>query len=166
MATRTRTPRGGQFERDTASARTDAEAAELRAMGKSYRQIAAAMNCSVSNAYLRVSRAIAAVPVEAVTELRATECARIDAVIARLWQIADADHPLISHGKQFHDVSDTGPVIAALNGILKAGAEKRKLLGLDAPTRSTVTVVTQDAVDAELAALERELAGNDPVSRT
>jgi hypothetical protein len=137
---------------------TDAEAARLRAEGLTYPQIAERMGCAWSTAYARVARALAAVPVEAVGELRAIECQRLDAVIARLWDVVHADHPYISQGRIFEGVQDAGPVISALSGIIKASESKRKLLGLDAPARQVVTVVTEDAVDAELRRLEAELA--------
>lgn len=141
-----------------ADRRNDAAAAEHRAQGRSYPQIAELMQCSVSTAYMRVQRAIAAVPVEAVGELRAVECARLDAVIAKLWDVVHADHPYISNGRRFADVQDAGPVISALAGIVRASESKRRLLGLDAPAKQVVTVVTEDAVDAELRRLEAELA--------
>lgn len=136
----------------------DAEMAHLRARGLSYRAIAGQVGCTASTAYLGVQRALAAVPVEAVGELRQVECARLDAVIARLWDVVEAEHPFISNGRRFDDVQDAGPVISALSGIVRASESKRKLLGLDAPARQMVTVVTEDAVDAELRRLEAELA--------
>lgn len=158
MATRTSSTR---TERTVVTAEKDAKAAHLRAMGKPYRAIAAELGMSVSGCYIAVQRAIAAVPVEAVNELRAIECQRIDAVIARLWDVVEASHPYVSNGKVFYDLEDAGPVISALSQILRAGAEKRKLLGLDAPARQTITVITEDAVDAELRRLEEELARED-----
>jgi hypothetical protein len=145
-------------ERTILTAEQDARAAHLRAEGRKYKDIAAELGCSVGTAYTAVTRAIAAVPVEAVGELRAVECARLDAVIARLWDIVHADHPYISQGRRFDDLQDSGPVISALSGIVKASESKRKLLGLDAPARQTITVVTEDAVDAEIRRLEAEMA--------
>jgi transcriptional regulator with XRE-family HTH domain len=152
----------GKFERDIAQARLDAQAAELRAQGLTYPQLAERLGCSFSTAYARVQRALAAVPVEAVTELRQIECDRIDAVISRLWDIVEAEHPLVSHGKRIEGLLDDGPRLAALAGILRASAEKRKLLGLDAPARQTITVVTEDVVDRAIRELEADLAALDP----
>ena len=145
-------------ERDILTVEQDTRAAHLRAQGRTYPQIAAELGCAVSTAYTGVQRALASVPVEAVGELRRVECDRLDAVIARLWDVVAAEHPFISNGRRFDDVQDAGPVISALAGIVRASESKRKLLGLDAPARQMVTVVTEDAVDAELRRLESELA--------
>lgn len=138
--------RKGQRERTVLTATKDAEAAHLRAEGLTYPQIADRMGCAVSTAYESVQRAIAAVPVEAVGVLRQVECDRLDGIIAKLWDIIN------------HDDTGTGDKIAALNGVMRTSESKRKLLGLDAPARQTVTVISEDAVDAELRRLEEELA--------
>jgi Sigma-70, region 4 len=156
-----RNPVTGLPERDITNAETDEKAARLRAQGCTYPQIAQVMGCTVSTAWKRVQRAIAAVPVEAVGELRAIECQRLDAVIARLWGVVHADHPLVSHGRRWDDLQDAGPVLQALHGIVRASESKRKLLGLDAPSRSVVEVITEDVVDAELRRLESEMAALD-----
>lgn len=154
MAARTRTMK----ERTILTAEQDARAAHLRAQGRTYRAIAEELGVSTGTAYAAVSRAIAAVPVEAVGELRQIECARLDAVIARLWDVVHASHPYVSNGRVFDHLEDAGPVISALAAIVRTSESKRKLLGLDAPSRQTVTVVTEDAVDAEIRRLEEELA--------
>ena len=161
-----------------------ADAARLRSHGLTIRQIAERQGCSVGAAYKRLQRAVKAVPVEAVEALRAIECERLDAVIARFWDIVGADHPYISHGRVmsiqvgielredgtealdadgktipvYERVQDAGPVMAALAGIIRASESKRKLLGLDAPTKAQIHVITEDMVDAELRRLEDEIA--------
>lgn len=154
MARKTSTTR----ERTIVTAERDAEAAHLRAQHRSYREISAQMGYTGSNAYKAVQRAIAAAPAEAVAEMRVIESALLDDVIAKLWDIVLADHPYINQGRRFEGVSDAGPVIAALGGIVRASESKRKLWGLDAPARQVITVVTEDAVDAELRKLEAEMA--------
>lgn len=157
MAGRTRTSK----ERTILTAEQDAKAARLRAEGRTYRVIADELGVVPSAAYNAVQRAIAAVPVEAVGELRQIECQRLDAVIAKLWDIVHAKHPYVSHGKVMRNIEDAGPVLSALTGIVRAGESKRKLLGLDAPTRQTVTVITEDAVDAAIRELEADIAALD-----
>ena len=151
----------GRRERTIRTAEQDARAARLRAEGRTYPQIAAELGCATSTAYAAVQRALASVPVEAVGELRRVECDRLDAVIARLWDVVAAEHPFISNGRRFDDVQDAGPVISALAGIVRASESKRKLLGLDAPARQMVTVVTEDLIDAELARLEAEMTATE-----
>lgn len=154
---KTRTTR----ERTIDTAERDAQAAHMRAEGRTYRHIAEALSIGAGTAYQAVQRAIAAVPVEAVGELRQIECARLDAVIARLWDVVHADHPYISQGRLIEGVQDAGPVISALGGIIRASESKRKLLGLDAPSRQTITVITEDAVDAAIRQLETDIGALD-----
>lgn len=151
-------------ERTIRTAKRDAEAAHLRAEGLTYPQIAAHLGCAVSNAYAAVQRAIAAVPVEAVIELRQIECDRLDMIIAKLWDIANAEHPVLYLGEKVEGVSDSGPVMTALGGIMRASESKRRLLGLDAPSRQTITVISEDVIDAELRRLEEEIAERDRVA--
>lgn len=148
----------GGDEHTILTAQQDSRAAHLRAEGRTYRQIAEELNVGVSTAYKSVQRAIAAVPVEAVNELRAVECARLDAVIARAWDIVHAEHAVVSYGRIMEGLQDSAPVLAALNLIRATGESKRKLLGLDAPTRRIVEVITEDVVDAELRQLDAEYA--------
>lgn len=143
--------------------RRDTEFAELRAKGLSYPKIAELRQCAVSTAYASVQRAIRAVPVEAVTELRQIECDRLDAIIAKLWDIVESRHPVFYQGKMIRNTVDDGPVIQALAQIRVTAESKRRLLGLDAPARQTITVITEDAVDAELRRLEEQLAERDRV---
>jgi|SRR5215469_7168782 len=166
------------------SAELAAEAARLRARGLTLRQIAAEQHTSSGRVYERLMRAYQAVMVEAVDQLRRTECDRLDMVIAKLWDIVDRRH--IAHGNgrpvmvlvgyethedgterlddsgkripRYETLEDDGPKMAALNSIVRASESKRKLLGLDAPTRTAITVITEDAVDARLRQLDDEWA--------
>jgi len=158
--------------RTVITAERDSKAAHLRAQGRTYRQIATELGVDVAAAYKMVGRAIASAPVEAVNELRAIESERLTAVIAKAWEIVHADHPYVSAGKlitiaptadggEFRSVQDAGPVLAALNLIRTTSESLRKLYGLDAPARQTITVITEDAVDAELRRLETEVAALD-----
>lgn len=175
-------------------AELEAEAAQLRARGLSLRQIADHQGCTKGTAYNRLQRAYRAVQAEAVDELRRTECDRLDAVIARLWDIVDADHPYVGNtgkvvleqvgverdedgierldmdGKTipvYRKVQNAAPVLAALNGIVRAAESKRRLLGLDAPTKAQVHVITEDMVDARLRQLDEEWAAlNGEPTRT
>lgn len=50
----------------------------------------------------------------------------------------------------------------AADRVLRTMHHRAKLLGLYAPTQETVTVITEDAVDAEIRRLTEKLARNDP----
>lgn len=139
MTARTRKRTIDQVKRDAAFA-------ELRRDGLTYPQIAAAKKCAVSSAFEAVQRAIADVPAEAVTQLRQIESDRLNAIIADLWPIA-----------RNSDLDPT-PRIQAYREIRQASESLRRMFGLDAPARQTVTVITEDAIDAKIRELEAELA--------
>lgn len=139
----------------------DTQCARLRAEGLTYPQIAAKQNCSVSTAYTGVQRALAAVPVEAVTALRQIECDRLDQIIAKLWDIVGSRHPVVYQGKAIRNLIDHGPAIQALAQIRLTAESKRKLLGLDAPTKQTITIISEDVIDAEIRRLEDEMAARE-----
>jgi ribosomal protein L29 len=157
-----RTPRSGEFERDVEQARLDAEAAELRARGMSYRAIAKAQDVSASTAMERVKRAIAAVPVEAVEQLRLTAGEQLDALTRQAFAILVADHPLVSHGKVIPDAKDYGPKLRAIAELRRLNESRRKLYGIDSPVRVEHTVTTD--MERQILALADELGALDPDS--
>lgn len=146
MATRTR-------KRSIYTAEWDAECAKLKAEGLSYLEIAKSRKCSVSTAHTAVKRALAAVPVEAVTELRQIESDRLNMIISDLWPIA-----------RNTDV-DPAQRIAAYREIRQASESFRRMFGLDAPTKQTITVISEDVVDAEIRRLEAEMASSEAQQR-
>lgn len=54
----------------------------------------------------------------------------------------------------------------SVDRVLKIMERRARILGLDAPTRHRVEVITEDAVDAEIRRLQGELAGNDAPAAT
>jgi hypothetical protein len=150
-----RTPGRGTYETTIEDAETAAEAARLRSLGMTYRQIAAQQGVNVSTAHDRVARALAAVPVEAVATLRTVEVDRLDALTARLFVIATSEHVMVSHGRVLSGVKDLGPNLAAIRELRLISESRRKLLGLDAPIQHNVVVT--DAMVAEIERLSAEL---------
>jgi len=127
-------------ERTIEQAELDAQAARLRSRGLTYRQIAQAQGVSAPTAHDRVRRAIAAVPVEAVTELREIELHRLDMLLEKVMEKATSD--------------DKG-FLFAVDRALAIADRRAKLLGLDAPQRHEV--ITLDAITAEIQKLEAAL---------
>jgi hypothetical protein len=115
MTTRTR-GRRGKYETDIHDMERAADAARLRAMGLSYRQIGNLQGVSNSTAHDRVMKALAAVPVESVSELRAIEVVRIDLLIARAFD-------------EFERNPHTS--LAVIESVRRLSESRRKLLGLD-----------------------------------
>lgn len=145
----------------------DTRAAKLRVQGYTYPEIAEIMSCSVSNAHAKVRRAIAAVPVEAVEELRRIQLERFDFQRRVALRILAEDRPLVQNGRVVTYTDDKGvvqpvidlkPRLAALGELRKIENSIADLCGSAAPKRLDVTVITEDAVDAEIARLEKELA--------
>jgi hypothetical protein len=144
----------------------DAEAAQLKADGHTYRQIAQIQGCSPSGAHARVERAIKAVPVDAVESLRAVELERLDEMYRVALSQLRTDAVRVDHGRIVRDddgnpLIDHGAKLIALDRLLKIQDRRAKLLGLDAPSRSRIEVITEDAVDAEIRRLEAEVAALD-----
>lgn len=149
--------KNGQFIRSLDTATKDTLAARLRATGMSYREIAAKLEyADESGAHRAVSRALAAVPVEAVNELRAIECERLDELTRRLWDVLNTRYPLLNPdvelvGPDGKPVADPAPILAVVDRLLRISERRAKLLGLDAPMRVASPTLSQlDAWIAEL----------------
>lgn len=149
--------KNGQFIRSLDTATKDTLAARLRTSGMSYREIAAKLDyADESGAHRAVARALAAVPVEAVNELRAIECARLDELTARLWDVLNTRYPLLTAGVELvgsdgRPVADPAPILAVVDRLLRISERRAKLLGLDAPVRvQHPTLYQLDAWIAEL----------------
>lgn len=107
-----------------------------------------------------------AIPEDTREALIATEIARLDYALAKATEVLDNKHMVISqsgrivheiveyaldedgnylldqHGnfvpKKLRKVQDDGPTLQAIDRVLSIGKERRKLLGLDAPTNAKV----------------------------
>lgn len=137
-----------------AQAHKHAEAAQHRANGKSYRQIAEIMRVNVHTAHDYVQLAIAAVPVEAVEALRTIELARLDEALVEALRQLRMNHVMVSHGRIIEGVVDEGPKLAAIDRIIKISESRRRLLGLDLPVKVSHEVTVHDG-DSDL---DREIA--------
>ena len=65
------------------------------------------------------------------------------------------------HPETGQPLVDDGPVIQAGLALLRVSESRRKLLGLDAPQRARVEVITEDAVEAEIRRLSEKLNDRD-----
>lgn len=142
-------------------AERDADAARLRAEGKTYDHIANALGYHDRSAARKgVQRALLAVVQEAGDELRVLEVERLNRLVDTAWQVMERVHYAHSQGRVVMldgaPLLDDGPTLAAMDRILKIMERRAKLLGLDAPQRHEV--LTIDAIDAEIQRLDREFA--------
>lgn len=157
----------GRYERGMDAVQRDAEAAELRGQGLSYRAIADAQGCSVSVAYERVHRAFRETLTEPAEQARAVELARLENAHDAALAVLLREHVLISNGKVVFDdagapIVDDGPTLQAIDRIRALSESRRKLLGLDAPQRHELTLGEIDAalddVNTQLALARSEAA--------
>lgn len=150
----------GDFDTSLDHMELAADAARLRAQAKSYREIAAIQGVNVATAHNRVKRALAAVPVEAVADLRRVELERMDLLVAKAFDILEASHPYVSQGKVFYDLEDDGPKLQAIRELRQLSESRRKLLGLDAPIQHNLTV--DDGFMARIEQFEKDLGLQAP----
>ncbi len=134
----------GRYTRTIDTAERDATAARLRSQRKTYQQIADEMGYETSaSAYTAVQRAIAAVPREAGEEMRQLELDHLDMVAQKAEEIARKIHLAYNNkGILVHEgevLQDDGPTMQALRLLKDVSESRRKLLGLDAETKVSLS---------------------------
>jgi orotate phosphoribosyltransferase-like protein len=132
-----------RFERTEDSALTDTEALKLRSQGLTYQDIADQQGCDVSTAYRRCKRALGAIPESVASEMRALEGERLDALQYAIWEKA---------------MSGDLRAVSSVLGIMQRRARLYGLDIADQPAQERYEPFTLDAVQREIARLERELA--------
>jgi hypothetical protein len=147
----------GNFLRTTATAEREARAAELRAKGMHYRDIARELGIDVHQAHDDVRNALRAIVQEPAEELRTLELERLDRMYQAAADVLERQHVAVSHGKIVYQgeepLIDDGPVLQAIDRLLKIQARRAALLGLDAATKTEVSggvryeIVGIDAAD-------------------
>ena len=130
-----------QFIRTEEQAIIDTEALKLRSRVATFQQIADRMGCSKGAAYQRVSRALAAIPQEAVEEYRKLECERLDNLLTI------AMHQAMTKNS-----------MPAIDRCVLLMERKSKLMGYDAPVRQQVETITYDGSTIEARVGEIRLA--------
>jgi hypothetical protein len=136
----------GRFVRTTETAKRDAEAAELRSKGWTYRRIATHFNVDTHTAHDMVSRAILAIVQEPAEEVRRLELARLDEMYQAAMGVLERHHVTVSNGRVVKlgddPIPDDGPALQAIDRLLKIQERRARLLGLDAPSRVSVEAET------------------------
>lgn len=161
----------GRFVRTPDTAERDADACKLRNLGHSYDEIAAQLGfANRSAAYKAVERAMRLTVQEPAAAQRTLQLARLDLLFREAWAVLKAEHVAINNGRVIMNpanpeepLRDHGPVLAAIDRLLKIEERRAKLLGLDAPVRAEL--ITVDAIEAEVARLAAELDLTPPPRR-
>lgn len=133
-------------KRGSAELRAEREvlALKLRQGGRTYLEIGAELGCSAPTALRCVQKSLGRLAKQNTAEtqgLLALELARLDALSVEAYKVLEAEHPLTSggavveHGGQV--LTDHGPVLRAIDRLLKISERRCALLGLNAPERET-----------------------------
>lgn len=120
-----------------------AKAARLRAKGWSYQRIADEVGYeSKGSAWNAVKQVLDETVREAGDELRQLERDRLDRMSEAAWEVLERQHVVVSNGRvvDLHGapLPDDAPVLQAIDRLLKISESRRKLEGLDAPSRVSV----------------------------
>lgn len=130
-------------QRVTAAERR-AQVIAMRRSRATFDQIGRALGVSRQRAHELYRQALAEIPAAQLEEHRAEELMLIDDAIADLMIIA-------------RDHSRPRSAVEAWNAIRGWADRKARLLGLDAPRRQAVEVITSEMIETEISRLEAEL---------
>ena len=141
----------------------DYHAARLRAEGWRYHRIAAEMGYDTEGgAYKAVQRGLKRAIAEPMAEARHLQLAALDELARTAWEVLHRDHVVVSAGKVVElngePLRDDGPVLAAIDRLLRIGERQAKLLGIDAPAEGKVdSARVREVVDHLVAIVEGEI---------
>ena len=94
------------------------------------------------------------IPTEGMIELKKAELVKLDRIERHLLGAMTREHIRVDHGRVImYDgkrVLADGPGIHAATALLRVQERRAKLLGLDAPAKHRVDVITEDVVDVEI----------------
>ncbi len=168
----------GKFARTLKGAERDREAVRLRSRGRTFQQISDELKYGgYQNARRAVKKVLESIDREAAEEHIAIQIDRLDFMYDAAMQVLEAEHYTVSDGRLVYlgdpkdpdipgtPLLDDGPVLKAIDRLLRIEERRSKLLGLDAPTKTTVTRGGAD-IDAAVAELAAMLdAGNQAEAR-
>lgn len=139
---RDQTPRDGKGKwiKGVDSHARDAEALRLRAKSWTLRKIAEQLGYgNESNVRRALAAATSRIEAPDVEHYRQVEDAKLDQLEAAARKVLEARHLVLHQGQAVtHDgrvVTDDGPVLAAVATLVRISESRRKLWGLDAPTK-------------------------------
>jgi hypothetical protein len=153
----------GRFTENPETTARCAQAAALRAQGRTFQQIADQLGwANKGEAWRAVQAAREAVLHGPAEDLIRTEAAQLDELYVEALDVLSRDHLMVSHGKVIcgddgNPLLDDGPKLAAIDRLVKVRESYRKLLGLDAPSRVSVDA---EKLGAEIGDLLNTIGGN------
>jgi hypothetical protein len=158
----------------------DAYALQLRRQGFTYDQIAEQLARRLADeaaatgaqppgytsmsAHRAVKRALQDAYREDVADAQRLELERLDELLRQTARIAVSRHYVVSNaghvviGPDGQPLEDPGPRLAAISLMKSISESRRKLLGLDAPQRRVIEVITEDTIDGMIASMREDVA--------
>lgn len=156
----------GRYTRSAEQAERDAQAARYVALGWTYARIGEHFGVTKQAAFYMVHRALNEAGKETREEALSVELAKLDAYEQAALEVLARKHVTVSNGRLItidgEPLLDDGPVLQALDRLMKIADRRARLLGLDAPSRVEVT----DSLDADIERLVAELAGRAEAEAT
>jgi hypothetical protein len=127
----------------------DQRAWQLRVAHVTYKQIAAELGVSIQTAFRAVENHARRIPNEEEIQQKKLMLAEIDELSRAALAVMLRKHVLVSTGEKvvYHEgepLIDDGPVLQAIDRLMRLQERKARLMGLDAPTKNHVDVVTRD----------------------
>ena len=118
-------------------------ALELRLKGYSYPMISDALNVSTAYAWKLVDTALSKITQEPSEAVIKQELMRLDDLYTKAYDVLEGLHLYVNSGEVvYHDgnaLTDTGPVLHAIDRCLKIAKRRADLLGLDKPAKHAFT---------------------------
>jgi len=179
----------GRFRRTVQAAARDMAAAELHGQGWTHQRIAGELGfASRGKVTEAIQRAFDSIPTPGAALAKRIDLDRIDRLIEKNWEVLERQHVTVSQGRVvrrftgverhadgiekldadgkpipvFEDVPDDGPVATSSTVILRLLKRRAEMYGYDEPVHTRVEIVPPEVIEANIARLELELAGNDP----
>ncbi|MFD3827703.1 hypothetical protein [Streptomyces sp. NPDC058621] len=149
-----------RFTATVDAAEKRALAARLRAKGWSYQRIAEEVGYeSKGSAWNAVQQVLKETVQEAGDELRTLEAERLDRMSEAAWAVLERQHVVVSNGRVVDldgtPLPDDAPVLQAIDRLLRISESRRKLVGLDAPSKVSVEA---DQIGSEIAQILDRIA--------
>lgn len=121
------------------SQRQKAEVMRLRRTGTTFQEIGDELGVTRQRAHQIYTKALKEIPAQEVTEYRAEQADRLDALLVKANEVLARQHITVSNGKVVmldgRPVPDDGPTLDAIKTVLAIEDRRAKLLGLDTPVK-------------------------------
>jgi len=155
--------------------RDRAEVMRLRRQGNTFEAIGEQLGVTRQRAHQIYWQALKEIPAQEVSEYRAEQVERLDEMLRKAYEVLDRKHLTVSQGRvvrlgkpfvnddgeaevddgRGEPIEDDAPTLNAIKTILAIEERRAKLLGLDAPTKTNVTV--SDTITSEIEQLAAQL---------